>query len=433
MKNYIINFKKENSLYILIFIFISYRFIDSFFWYHPYDVSTDSDTHWAYLAATTFDFIDPKWDFPKFVYGPWYYFLTAYIFGPIFFSLYYIDIISVHEAAMYSFMFMNFTLSICLLIGTIKLSKKLFKNELGQKSYVILIMLLPFSNKAYYNFTVENLALAFMPWILIYLIKSLKKNLIKDWIKFSFLLAISATSKVNILIPNLLLISSFLFFHLVKYKKFNFKFFIPYLMTIVMIISSNLITKSSLFDKSSVGTGPDFTGIPNYSVFYKINFKDAYKNPLYPQQRNSWANMWSLDFFGDYFNSIKTRQRFIENSEDKIIKLNRNILILTLLFFSWYTFCLVKSFNRNLFSYENIYSIMFFAIFFEQFAYCYYVFNPELAQSFDMRYWVFYTFFLVYPLSKTFDKIKTTKHIKYNYYITIFFGLASLNQLLVIF
>ena len=54
-----------------------------------------------------------------------------------------------------------------------------------------------------------------------------------------------------------------------------------------MLLGSNFITKSSLFDKSSVGTGPDFTGLKNYSVFYKVDLIDAYKKPLYPDQKYS--------------------------------------------------------------------------------------------------------------------------------------------------
>ena len=194
-------FYKRNLINTVILAFLTYRFIDSFFWYHPFNVSNDSNTHWAYLAATTFDFIDPKWDFPKFIYGPWYYFITSYIFGPFFFFIYYLDIISVREAAMYSFMCINFTLSIVLFLGTLKISKKLFQNSLGRNSYLLLVMLLPFTNKSYYNFTVENLSLAFMPWIIYYLIKITKISNLKNWIKLSVLLGLSASSKVSFLIP----------------------------------------------------------------------------------------------------------------------------------------------------------------------------------------------------------------------------------------
>ena len=156
------------------------RFIEQFTWYHPYNSSTDSNTHWAYLAATTFDFINPKWDFPQWIYGPWYYFLTAYTFGPIFFLLHFFGIITVHKAAMLSFLCINFLLSIMFVLGTIKLAKKLFKTTIGKNSYILLIAFLPFTHKSYYNYTVENLALAFMPWIIYYLIKATKFNKLKD-------------------------------------------------------------------------------------------------------------------------------------------------------------------------------------------------------------------------------------------------------------
>lgn len=75
--------KFDYFCYFILGILI-YQFLNKLSWWQP-NFSSDYDTHWAYLAATTFDFINPKWDFPQWVNGPWYYFLYSYIIGPIFF------------------------------------------------------------------------------------------------------------------------------------------------------------------------------------------------------------------------------------------------------------------------------------------------------------------------------------------------------------
>ena len=59
-------------------------FIDTLRTYQPMFAS-DYDTHWAYLAGTTFGVTDPKWIFPNWIYAPWYYMFCSYIFGPIFY------------------------------------------------------------------------------------------------------------------------------------------------------------------------------------------------------------------------------------------------------------------------------------------------------------------------------------------------------------
>lgn len=421
--------KKKIFIY-LTFIFITYRFIDSLFWFHPYNVSNDSNTHWAYLAATTFDFIDPKWDFPKFVYGPWYYFYTAYIFGPPFFLAYYFNLLTVHEAAMYSFLCGNYILNIVFLLGTAKLAKKLFKSSGARNSYFLLVMLLPFANKNAYNYTVENLALAFMPWIIIYLFKAIKLNRIKYWLKLSFFLGLAATSKVSILIPCVILITGVFTVYVIKNKKILHNFLLPYIVLSLLVLTSNFITKSSLFVNYDAGNAErNYPGLKDNSVFYKVNIIDAFENPTYPNQKYSWFNMWSLDFFGDYFNAIKSRQR----GENKEKNLNRISLIATLIFIPWYLLCLFKTVERQLFTYNNVISIFFFAMFFEQVAYCFYVFNPALSNSFDMRYWGFYIFFLIFPISKYIDSIENKRILKLNLFFVFFWCILSLNQMMMVF
>ena len=423
-------YKKLNIFHILVFFFISYRFIDSLLWFDPYAVSNDSNTHWAYLAATTFDFIDSKWSFPKFIYGPWYYFYTAYIYGPPFFLAYYYNLISVHEAAMYSFLFSNYTLSLIFLLGTAKLAKKLFKQSVARDSYFLLVMLLPFANKNAYNYTVENLALAFMPWIIIYLFKAIKLNKIKYWIKLSFFLGVAGTSKVSILIPCLILITGFFIVYIVNNKKILLNFLIPYVVLVLLVLASNFITKSSLFINYDAGNADrNYPGLKDNSVFYKANIIDAFKNPIYPDQKYSWINMWSLDFFGDYFNAIKSKHR----GEDKQRNLNRISLVATLIFIPWYLLSLFNTMEKRLFTYNNLISIFFFAIFFEQVAYCFYVFNPNLSNSFDMRYWVFYIFFLVYPIGKHIDSIQNKKILKLHLLFVLFWCILSANQMMLFF
>lgn len=430
------NFLKKKKILLVVFFFYSYRFIDSLFWFHPFDVSTDSDTHWAYLAATTFDFIDTKWDFPKFVYGPWYYFFTAYTFGPLFFSAYYFGLITVHEAAMYSFLSSNYVLSLIFLIGTFRLSEKLFKKKISRDIYFLLVTLLPFANKNFYNYTVENLILAFMPWIILYIFKAIELNKINHWIKLSFFLSLAASSKISILIPCLILIFGFSILYLLINKKFLYNFFIPILFTLIMVLASNFITKSSLFVNYDAGNVErNYPGLKNYSVFYKADLIDSFNNPLFPNQKYSWINMWSLDFFGDYFGTIKSKHRHSKKTSAVSVEnnLNRVSLIITPFFIIWYFFCLFKTISKKLFTYGNFISIFFFAIFFEQVAYCFAVFNPELANSFDMRYWVFYIFFLTYPIAKYVDKLESKKYKIFHWYITIFLCLLSLNQMMLIF
>jgi hypothetical protein len=75
-----------------------------------------------------------------------------------------------------------------------------------------------------------------------------------------------------------------------------------------MVLASNFITKSSLFVNYDAGNVErNYPGLKNYSVFYKADLIDSFNNPLFPNQKYSWINMWSLDFFGDYFDAIKSK------------------------------------------------------------------------------------------------------------------------------
>ena len=62
--------------------------------------------------------------------------------------------------------------------------------------------------------------------------------------------------------------------------------------------------------------------VPSMSVFYTVDFVDAYKNPNRFEQNYSMINAWSLDFFGDYYGNFKTDRKY--NSFDKTTILNRN-------------------------------------------------------------------------------------------------------------
>ena len=111
-------------------------------------------------------------------------------------------------------------------------------------------------------------------------------------------------------------------------------------------MSSNIITKSSLFDNHDVGNAErNYPGLENNEVFFKIDLIDAYQNPKYPNQKYSWVNMWSLDFFGEYFYSNKSNQRYPNKNKD--IKYNRISLIVTLLFIPWYLFSLIKVLKKK--------------------------------------------------------------------------------------
>ena len=114
--------KKINIFSILITCIF---FIEMVRRYEPMFAS-DYDTHWAYLAGTTFGFTDPKWTFPNWVYAPWYYMFCSYTFGPIFFVLNKINIIEIREAGMYTMLFGTFFIKILTVFGCYNLSKSLF-------------------------------------------------------------------------------------------------------------------------------------------------------------------------------------------------------------------------------------------------------------------------------------------------------------------
>ena len=131
---------------------------------------------WAYLAATTFQFIDEKWTFPNWVYAPWYYMICSYTFGPILFLFYKLDYISANS--------WNANISICKclihligLIGVIKFCKLIFLIENKPVfTQATLFLLFPFFTKHLYQPCVEVLALSSFPWIFYYLLKIKKKN-----------------------------------------------------------------------------------------------------------------------------------------------------------------------------------------------------------------------------------------------------------------
>ena len=423
--------KKFNYFCYFILGILIYQFLNKLTWWQP-DFSSDYDTHWGYLAATTFDFIDPKWDFPQWVNGPWYYMLYSYTIGPIFFFLFYLGKITVHEAAMYTFLSGNFFLSLILFYAVIKLSKILFSKVLARFAYVAIVMFLPFTYKSFFNYGVENFAMALTPLVIYYLIQSYKKNKLNHWIKLSIVFSLVCVSKISFLIPLFCLLVGSIILCFIKKKSVNKKYFLQFVSTLFLLYFSFLITGSSLLNNNDIrNVERGYGDVPSMSVFYTVDFLDAYKNPNRYEQNYSMINSWSLDFFGDYYGNFKTDRKY--GSFDKTTILNRNSLYISIFFFIWYLILVIKNYKVEKFiSFKSLLTLFFFLIFVEAISYCFFVFMAEKAQSLNLRYWGFYVFFLAFPIANYFNNLKVRFYEKINLVILLLVVTSSFVQMYII-
>ena len=216
--------------------------------------ASDWNSHWAYLAGTTFGIVDSKWVFPNWVYAPWYYMFCSYIFGPIFFLAYKINLIDVREAAMFTMLFGSFLLKLITIFGCYKLSKFLFKDKYYASLFSLIVVVFPFGNKAFYDHASETFAIAFLPWCIYFLIIFFNKFKLKYFFYYFIIFGLASTVKMNTLIPFVIFTFIFIFFYFKKLK-FSEKFKIAiysFLSMVIFLTLSKLLIGNWLWENSDI-------------------------------------------------------------------------------------------------------------------------------------------------------------------------------------
>jgi len=417
---------KYNKLNLFSLGLITFFFINNIIFFKP-EFASDYDTHWAYLAGTTFGYTDPKWIFPNWVYGPWYYMFCSYLFGPIFFLLYKMNIIDIYYAAMYSMLFGTFILKILTLIGCYRLGKKLFNNNREISSvFACLLISIPFANKDFYEHSSETMGIMLITWCLYYLINYFRKGKKKYLLLYILFLGVGATLKMNVTIPFLIFCFTCIFFNDQKDYKNNRRNKIICLSILSLIIFillyyffiDNWIWENSDFRNSSRNYGEP----PDLNVFLTFNFLEIWNQGVYPNLKNSFWNTVLADFFGDYFNSA-----YLPNgnnySSDYILFKIRLGLIFSILFFIFLilsvSMIIIKSSLKlnKIMNFRIIFSLLFYLFLFQSICYSYVVYH-KLGGSWDIRYSGIYALPLCYSLIQIMIYFKSTN---YKYIINYFF------------
>ncbi len=279
-------------------------FIDMIRNYQP-NFASDWNTHWAYLAGTTFGIIDEKWVFPNWVYAPWYYMFCSYIFGPIFFLAYKINIIDVREAAMYTMLFGSFFLKLITIIGSYKFSKVVFKNKYYASLFSLLVVVLPFGNKAFYDHASETFGIALLPWCIYFLIVFINKEKIKYLFFYLLFLGLGSTVKMNILVPFVIFVFIFVLFYFNNIQLNHKIKIIAYslLSIFLFLLISKIVIGNWLWENSDIRNfARGYGEPPNISLFLTFTPLNFIKNDItYPTQYFSYWNSIYYDFFSDYF------------------------------------------------------------------------------------------------------------------------------------
>ena len=210
------------------------------------------------------------------------------------------------------------------------------------------------------------------------------------------------------------------------------KYFLPFILTLFLLYFSSLITGSNLLNNNDIrNIERGYGDVPSMSIFYTVDFVDAYKNPNRYKQNYSMINAWSLDFFGDYYGNFKSDLK--HNSFDKTVILNRNSLFISIFFFIWYLILVMKNYqNEKFISFKSLLNLFFFLIFIEAIGYCFFVFMSDKAQSLNLRYWGFYVFFLAFPIANYFNNLKVKFYEKINLVFLFFIVVSSFIQMYII-
>tara|TARA_B110000027_G_scaffold31295_1_gene34471 strand:+ start:675 stop:2009 length:1335 start_codon:yes stop_codon:yes gene_type:complete len=434
----ILNNKNIKRLFLILLSIFFIELLSKFYWYQP-NYSGDWITHLHYLKAVTFNLILENNTWPEWVYAPWHYFISAYLFGPI---IYLLKVLNFHNlnnpgfSSMYIFLISILFYQIIMCLGTIHLGKKLFKENKSIILFTSLICVIPFMNKSTFNYTVESFALSLFPWFLFYLLNYFDKNKIKDLIKFSIIFGFFASNKMNHLLPGLAIIFFLISCFFIKNKFINYKLiFLPILSTSILLIISYILQDGWIWNNSDIrNSGKGYGDIPVFSIFYTVNIIDAFNNALSPQQNYSMINQWLIDFFGDYYSSFTKSWVNPNYSQSFALKINKIGLLSGIIFFIWFFLSFINLFIRNkfdLFNRLNLQlSLLSFLIFPFYICYSFFVFNEATTNSFDLRYTGYLGYFIIYPLIYQLEIRDNVLMKNITQVLSIFFILVSLGLLI---
>ncbi len=408
-------------------------FIDMIRNYQP-NFASDWNTHWAYLAGTTFGIIDEKWVFPNWVYAPWYYMFCSYIFGPIFFLAYKINIIDVREAAMYTMLFGSFFLKLITIIGSYKFSKVVFKNKYYASLFSLLVVVLPFGNKAFYDHASETFGIALLPWCIYFLIVFINKEKIKYLFFYLLFLGLGSTVKMNILVPFVIFVFIFVLFYFNNIQLNHKIKIIAYslLSIFLFLLISKIVIGNWLWENSDIRNfARGYGEPPNISLFLTFTPLNFIKNDItYPTQYFSYWNSIYYDFFSDYFQWAFLQIGLELPKEYVNFKLKLGATV-TIVFFIYFFSLIIINFLKNKKNYfTNFFNLSFFCFFVLSIAYSYFVFHP-LGGSWNLRYYGIFIYPLAFVIINNLCLLKKDVLFKLNqsfiYFIIIFSIFQRLN------
>lgn len=415
--------KKINIFSIFItFIF----FIEMVRKYEPMFAS-DYDTHWAYLAGTTFGIIDPKWVFPNWVYAPWYYMFCSYTFGPIFFFLSKINIIEIREAGMYAMLFGTFFIKILTIFGCYNFSKFLFVEKKLASIFSLLVVTLPFGNKSFYEHASETFGIMLLCWSMFFLISFVKKNKTKHLAFYLILFGLGSSLKMNILIPFFIFNFIFLFFYFNELKVKLFVFSI--ISVLLFLLLSKILIGNWLWENTDIRNfSRNYGEPPDIAVFFSFKFFNFFNEDLrYPSQSFSYWNTLFYDFFSDYFGSSFLKEGLGIQESYINLKIFSGILM-TIVFFFYYFYIVLNSLLKlNFFQFSNIFNLSFLLMFVLSISYSYFVYH-KMGGSWNLRYYGIFIFPLVYTIINHFKLIKNKSLFRFNYFFIFSLILFSIFQ-----
>ena len=438
-----------NSKHIisLSFLLILIFFINILIFVQP-EFIPDSNTHRQYLFATTFGITGEYFfRFPDWVYAPWYYMFCSYIFGPIFFSLYKLNVINLDYACMYTMLFGTFILKLLTIIGSYKFASKLFLNQKEYAAlFAMLVVVLPFGNKDFYGHNSETMGVMLLPFCFYFLINYLEKKKIKYLFFYVISFGLGSSLKMNVLVPFVLINLLFIFFY-IRGNFFNsekFKLLILSLSSLIffLIIYKFLIGIWIWENSDFRNLARNYGEPPEISVFLSLKLIEYWENPIiwknslyFGNNLTFWTQIFA-DFFSDGTGGGPNYQGL--NISDNYLSFKiRSGLIFTVLFFVYMVYGYLKILKRktininNILSFNFLFAMSFFLFIPVAISYSFFVFH-KWGGSWDLRYSVMYVFPFVYLMINFFINASHYLFKKINFLLCFLLILFSIFQRLII-
>ena len=408
-----------------------------------FDETMARNRDWAYLAGTTFGFIDEKWVFPSWVYAPWYHMICSYTFGPILFLFYKLDFISIRYAGTLTYQYANILIHFIGFLGILNFSKVLFLNKQQTNLFASLFLLFPFITKHTYQPAVEVLVVASFPWIFYYFLKIInyKKNFYKNLIKLSIIFGLSASSKISLLIPLIIFLFifsfNFKFNFFFKDKKFILSLLTPLIFLIIFLFLSQILIGNWIWDNHDINNAKrGYGGVPPFEIFYQFDFFETFKAQIRQRDlKDSMLNFWLVDFFADQSQMSFARYELYQPSNYISFKYKVGIII-TVIFIIYYLLNLIYFLNNsfkklsmvdNNLYFRVMFVLSFFLIYPETVAYTYAVYS-KTGGNWDLRYWSIYAFPMIFPIIYNLGLIQNFIIKRTSIYIIYFILLMSIFQ-----